>query len=190
MKLLAEDLKKIVPYGRGDILQHVAENSNLLERFHIDTNLRVCHFLAQIMHESAGFRTTREYASGAAYEGRRGLGNVYPGDGKRFRGRGLIQVTGRHNARAFTKWMREHEELLDGLEVPDFEATPQVMEKFPWALLGAVWYWDTRKLNRYADQNKIKTITKRINGGYNGLRDRKHYFNKLWYMYRDRIKED
>src|SRR5215469_9026868 len=71
--------------------------ASTLEKYEINTPLRVAHFIAQTCHESDGYCTTEEYASGAAYEGRRDLGNTEPGDGRLFKGRGLIQLTGRAN---------------------------------------------------------------------------------------------
>lgn len=125
---------------------------------------RLVRFLGQIGHEADNFKTVREYHDGSNYEGRRDLGNVRKGDGRRYRGRGVIQNTGRANAREFTKWCRKR-----GYDCPDFEANPKAMEEFPWAFLVAVWYWSTRKLNRYADRGDDVTLTKRINGGTNGL---------------------
>ena len=75
----------------------------VLDDYGINTKLRISHFLAQIAHESAHFRTLEEYASGAAYEGRKDLGNVYKGDGRRYKGRGVIQLTGRANYRKYGK---------------------------------------------------------------------------------------
>ena len=168
------DLKKFAPAGKLAILKGIADNWAIAQQHGaINTPERITHFLAQLAHESDGFRTLREYASGAAYEGRKDLGNVRKGDGVKFRGRGPIQVTGRGNARDFTVWLRKRFPTC-----PDFEARPTELEKFPWAMWSAVWYWDTRKLNRYADRNDIRSITKRINGGYNGLADRRAWFRK------------
>lgn len=140
---------------------------DLMRQFEITTPLRIAHFLAQIGHESDGFHTTEEYASGTAYEGREDLGNVKPGDGIRYKGRGEIQVTGRANHRKFTMWMR-------GINpsCPDFEAEPELLEEFPWAVWSAVWYWSTRRLNVVADRDDLLSITRSINGGTNGLADR------------------
>lgn len=139
---------------------------DLMRQFDITTPLRIAHFLAQIGHESDGFHTTEEYASGAAYEGREDLGNVKPGDGIRYKGRGEIQVTGRANHRKFTLWMR------GDASCPDFEAEPECLEEFPWAVWSAVWYWSTRRLNAAADRDDLLSITRSINGGKNGLADR------------------
>lgn len=136
-------------------------------QFVLDRPHRLAHFLAQVAHESAHFRTTREYHDGSNYEGRRDLGNTRPGDGKRFRGRGLIQTTGRYNTEQFTHWAQKN---FRG--APDFVATPERLEEFPWAFLSAVYYWDSRNLNTLADRNDAKQITKMINGGFNGLPDR------------------
>lgn len=102
-----------------------------------------------------------------AYEGRKDLGNTRKGDGSRYRGRGPLQITGRANYRAFTKWARK----IDP-KAPDFEANPDAINTDPWEGLGPIWYWDTRGLNRYADQGDIEMITRKINGGLNGLDDR------------------
>lgn len=141
----------------------------LMDRFEINTQKRITHFVAQIGHESDSFCTTREYASGAAYEGRSDLGNVKPGDGMRFRGRGLIQNTGRKNARNFTLWIRH---IFP--DAPDFEAFPSMMEEFPWAVWVAIWFWGVKNLNVLADRDDLDMITRVINGGRNGLADRKN----------------
>jgi putative chitinase len=109
------------------------------------------------------------------YDTRTDLGNTVAkdGDGFLFRGRTGIQITGRANTRAFRDWCRK---LMPGitLVVPDFEKTPDAMLTDPWEGLGPIWYWDTRGLNRYADQGDVEMITHKINGGLNGLDDRIH----------------
>jgi len=132
-----------------------------LEKYGINTKLRLAHFLAQIAHESDHFRTLEEYASGAAYEGRRDLGNVVRGDGRRYKGRGAIQLTGRFNYRKFGKILGVNLE-----ENPELAATPEI------SVLTALEYWKQRKLNDWADEDNGKQITRLINGGYNGLKDR------------------
>lgn len=136
---------------------------------------RLAHYLGQLAHESGGFRYDREVwgptPAQARYEGRVDLGNTQPGDGERFAGRGPIQITGGANVRAFRDWCR-----AQGLAAPDFEANPELMNTDPWEGLGPIWYWTTRKLNRYADENNIEQITKRINGGLNGFEDRIRYY--------------
>jgi putative chitinase len=136
-----------------------------LERYQINTPLRVAHFLAQIGHESCGLDAVREYASGAAYEGRKDLGNTQKGDGVRFRGRGLIQITGRANYFALSRAFQV-----------DFVANPLLLEQPMYAALSAGWYWNSRSLNAMADGNFFDTITKRINGGTNGYADRMNRF--------------
>lgn len=154
--------------AKESILTGVVSGLPLIDRFNILPPHRLAHFIAQIGHESDRFATTKEYASGKAYEGRRDLGNTQPGDGPRFKGHGLIQCTGRANHRDFAKWCK-----ANGFkDVPDFEREPERAAEFPWALIGVVWYWTTRDLNRYADDNNIEMITRKINGGLNGYDDR------------------
>lgn len=128
----------------------------------LDTGLRLAHFMGQCAHESGGFRYMEEIASGQAYEGRKDLGNVVPGDGKRYKGRGPIQLTGRANYRAF------------GREVGiDFESHPEIVAFPSIGLMAAVRYWNSRNLNALADADDLLGITRKINGGTNGLEDRK-----------------
>jgi putative chitinase len=154
----------------------IVTNQGFIEQGGIDTPLRLCHFMAQLAHESAHFTVTREFASGEAYEGRRDLGNTQPGDGRRFRGRGLIQTTGRANYREAANALRQW--VGAGVTVPDFEANPEELEQFPWALLAGITYWRRRNINRHADRDDVEAVTRAINGGLNGLAERKQYLAK------------
>jgi putative chitinase len=140
----------------GEVLQPV------LEEYGIDTRLRMAHFIAKTCHESAGFRTTEEFADGTAYEGRKDLGNTQKGDGPRFKGRGLIQLTGRSNYREYGKALK-----LDLENNPTLAAEPRL------SLRVACEYWKRRKINQDADRDDIIAVTKKINGGTNGLDDRR-----------------
>ncbi len=171
MNITGAQLRKIVG-GTAPLAEMAAEAFNqYADAFGINTPLRVAHFWAQIGHESA-LRYNKEIwgptAAQKRYEGRADLGNTQPGDGKRFMGHGMIQVTGRFNHRAFTVWARKRYPLC-----PDFEANPEKLAEFPWALLSAIWYWDSRNLNALADKDDVLAITKKVNGGTNGLEDRK-----------------
>lgn len=146
---------------------------DFLARFEITTPLRIAHFLAQLAHESDGYCAIEEYASGAQYEGRLDLGNTKPGDGKRFKGRSPIQLTGRNHYRAFTKWLRSF--LPDA---PDFEVKPELVATWPWAAWAVFFFWSTKDLNALADGDDLLAVTKRVNGGTNGLTDRAAYLKK------------
>ena len=141
------------------------------ERFSIDTPARLAAFLAQIGHESGGLRYVTELASGEAYEGRKDLGNTHQGDGVRFRGHGLIQITGRANHAEMRPLL-----ILAGYdEVPDFEAHPERLTDPRWAAASAAAYWHKRNLSALADAGRpedFERITRRINGGLNGQADR------------------
>lgn len=182
MMLTSDQIRKVVGKAASQrIIDGVLSSMEKhAEEFGLKTPDRATHFLAQIAHESAHFKRTREYASGAAYEGRKDLGNTRKGDGKRFKGRGLIQLTGRANYRTFTRWMRKR--LPD---CPDFEANPELVALFPWAFWATVYYWSSRGLNRYADSNNIETITRRINGGLTGYADRLRYYDGFALAYLD-----
>jgi putative chitinase len=136
-----------------------------MKKYSITTPLRMAHFVAQIAHETASFLYAEEIADGSAYEGRRDLGNTEPGDGKRFKGRGLIQLTGRAN---YAEYSRDA-----GV---DYLSNPGLVASDPFAAVDvACWYWNKRRINRLADADDVKAVTKAINGGYNGLDDRMEY---------------
>lgn len=153
----------------------IVANQGFIAQGGIDTPLRLCHFMAQLAVESAHFTVTLEFASGRAYEGRLDLGNTQPGDGPRFRGRGLIQTTGRANYGEARDDIRRM--LGPGVAVPDFQVEPhnQQLEQFPWALLAGIVYWRRRNINRHADRDDVEAVTRAVNGGLNGLTERTRY---------------
>lgn len=157
----AATLAQIMPYAKAKVALYAPLLDAAMREFDINTPARQASFLSQIGHESGQLRYVREIASGTAYEGRKDLGNTRPGDGVRFRGRGLIQVTGRSNYTAAMMALDidcvEHSELL---ELPVN------------ACRSAGWFWKTHGLNELADAGDQVKVTRRINGGTNGLADR------------------
>lgn len=155
-----------------------------------DDNNRLACFLAQLGHESGRLRYTREIWGPTAQQLRydygtplaRTLGNFQPGDGRRYLGRGLIQVTGRMNYQLTAARMRamlDADCSADGtpVEVPDFEQNPELLELPFWAAMSAALFWRLRKLNNFADRHDFITLTRRINGGINGLADRQALYS-------------
>lgn len=143
------------------------------------TQQRAAAWLAQVGHESGCLRYTRELWGPTAQQLRyepgttlaKRLGNTQAGDGMRYMGRGLIHTTGRGNYRLCTGRMAG---LVAGADVPDFEEWPELLERPDWAALSAALYWRTHNLNRWADNGDFAELTRRINGGYNGLAHRQH----------------
>ncbi|KQP20081.1 hypothetical protein ASF43_27980 [Pseudorhodoferax sp. Leaf267] len=127
--------------------------------------LQMAHFIAQIGHESGSFLYSEEIASGAAYEGRGDLGNTQPGDGKRFKGRGLIQLTGRANYASYSQFNNA-----------DYLSDPTPIARDPLLSVDAAcWYWAVlRRIGPHAEADDAKKVTRLINGGppFNGLDDR------------------
>jgi len=138
-----------------------------LDKYSIDTLPRIRMFLAQVGHESAELRYTEELASGYAYEGRKDLGNTQPGDGVRYKGRGLVQITGRDNY------------ALCGLalDLPLLDQ-PQLLSIPESATMSAGWFWSNKNLNSYCDKDDFVGLTKRINGGTNGLQNRLELYGR------------
>ncbi|UJR32456.1 hypothetical protein I4U23_019918 [Adineta vaga] len=164
--ITASQLKAIMPRCKHpEYLRHI---NNAMREGSINTCARKAAFLAQIAHESGELVYMEELASGAAYEGRKDLGNTEKGDGKRFKGRGPIQLTGRANYKAAGKALH-----LDLINHPEQVKTPEV------GFRTSVWFWTTRKLNVLADPNTLasfRSITRRINGGSVGQVDREKYW--------------
>lgn len=136
------------------------------------TPARAAMFLAQLGEESGSLHYTEEIASGREYEGRRDLGNFQPGDGPRYKGRSFIQITGRYNYAALSAWAFARDLIPSPryfLDHPGQLATDR------YAFLGAVWYWVHARpeLNHYADDHDLEAATRAINGGLNGLEDRR-----------------
>lgn len=118
--------------------------------FKVNTKDRQAAFLAHVGHESGQLRYSEEIASGKAYEGRKDLGNTNPGDGVKYKGRGLIQVTGRANYKIFNEWLHKNNYLTINQSIID---NPEIVSFNPeLAVLSAFWYWDLHKLNNLADR--------------------------------------
>lgn len=176
MKLTAKDLIAIAPKSKPQI--HLEWINKTLEKYQINTPLRVAAFIAQCGHESFDYKTGEtfgafeEFASGAAYEGRKDLGNVQKGDGVKYKGRGAIMNTGRFNYAAYSKFT--------GV---DFLKDPKKLKEPQWAWDVAGWFWANKGLNLLADKGNFLGITRIINGGVNGLEDReKRYLLALTYF--------
>lgn len=140
--------------------------------------VRLSAFMAQLEHESAGFRYDQEIwgptATQKRYEGRKDLGNTQPGDGAKFKGHGPLQITGRYNTGKFMEWCK-----AEFGSCPDFLDNPELINTDPWEGISAVWYWETHQLNEYADANHFIALTKRINGGTNGITDRERQHDEF-----------
>lgn len=143
-----------------------------MKRYGITKPLRAAMFVAQCAHEADGFKTSEEYASGRDYEGRSNLGNVKPGDGVRYKGRGRIMITGRAN------YLRTSQALGQ-----NFIAQPARLALPPWSELASAWWWANHGLNAICDEytrteDRLVACTRRINGGTNGLGSRRAYLTR------------
>lgn len=160
-------LQDIMPLSGPRAPRFIEPMNEAMPQYEINTGRRQAAFLAQVAHESGELKYVRELATGWDYEGRKDLGNHEIGDGPKFKGRGLLQITGRGNYRACGEAL--------GL---DLIANPYLLEEPLPAVRSACWFWAVRKLNALADEGDLVAITKRINGGTNGLAQRRQYYER------------
>jgi putative chitinase len=195
--ILAEQLKQIIPQNKNQA-EWLAALNTLLPKYEINTKSRISCFLAQCVHESAGFTALKENLNYSAeglqktfakyftaqqaaeyarkperianrvYANRMGNGDEASGDGYRHCGRGVIQLTGKANYENFSKAINK-----------TVDETVVYLGTMAGALESACWFWKTNKLNTLADAEDMKALTKKINGGYIGLEDRVKHFNHI-----------
>ena len=166
-----DQLRRIMPFcqpARAEL--YLTPLNAAMAEYEINTPRRQAAFLAQIAHESGSLRYVRELASGKAYEFRKDLGNTMAGDGVRYKGRGLIQITGRSNYRTCSIALYGTPDTL--------LAKPELLEAVVPACRSAGWFWQSNKLNTLADDGSFDLITRRINGGVNGAADRWLHYNR------------
>ena len=184
MKISAQQLKEIAGASTTLMTALCEQINEICPKYGIDTPRRMAHFLAQACHETDHFRVLAEYASGKAYEGRKDLGNTEAGDGVKYKGRGIFQTTGRANYTAL------------GVKVgnpPKFISNPKLLEQPEYAVWSACEFWKSKDFNAIADRNNTDVLKKKrkgelidvspveyisltINGGYNGMDERKKFY--------------
>ena len=177
MTTLADDLRALCPRAKPATIKAIAASApDIFSEYEINTPLRQAHFWAQAAHETGGLRLLHEVwgptDAQKRYEGRKDLGNTEPGDGYLFRGRGIFQLTGRANYVAMGNKIG-----IDLVADPEKAADPEI------SLRIACEYWKSRKINVCADADDVVAVTKKINGGTNGLQDRKAnlaHAKKMW----------
>jgi predicted chitinase len=173
--LLTKEQMVKIGFNSKVIDQFFTPLNEAMKKYNINTPLRIAHFLAQVSHESGFFKLTEELATGDAYEGRKDLGNTQTGDGKRFKGRGLIQITGRGNYSKYGKYTLQ--DFVNNNNWLKLANDPK------YAIDSACWYWEKhwsgKSLSLLADNDDVVKLTKRVNGGTNGLADRVKKLKKI-----------
>lgn len=178
----AGDLKAIMPTAPiTNIDLFLPWFNKYCPQYDINNEARWCAFIANVAHESGSLKYVKEIASGQAYEGRKDLGNIFPGDGQKFRGRGAIQITGRNNYGKCSMALFGDYRLT---------TTPQLLEQPQYAVQSACWFWSDRGLNMMSDRidpmipmagdnlKAFKAVVKRVNGWYNGLSERIQFWDR------------
>jgi len=198
MTITTQQLEQIIGTSKDLVINQIINYLNDdLSKYQVNSYLRISHYLAQVIHESGSFTFKKENLNYSAdslvkvfpgyftadlasqyahnpekianriYSNRMGNGNEASGDGYKYFGRGFIQITG--------KWM--YQQITNSLKI-DFINHPELLENYDNAVLSSLWFWDSHKLNDLADKDDILTITKKINGGVNGLSDRQIWLDK------------
>jgi len=176
MPITAQQLLQIIPNSGSHAGVFASALTLAMDKYQINTRLRMAAFIAQVGHESGQFRYVKEIG-GDQYLSKydtgtlaKRLGNTpeADGDGQKYRGRGLIQITGRDNYLACSKALFGDNRLL---------STPELLEQAEWACKSAAWFWNSRNLNALADAGDFVGVTRRINGGTNGLTERQAFYS-------------
>ena len=179
--ITAQQLLAIMPNATpARVANFIGPLNETMSEFAITTPARQAAFLAQLAHESGSLRYVEEIASGSAYDNRADLGNTTPEaislaelagttPGKYYKGRGLIQITGYTNYLACSRALCRDDSLAHN---------PEALERADLACRSAGWYWDSRRLNDFADAGQFETITRKINGGLNGQEDRLNHYER------------
>jgi len=174
MLITIDILSDIFPKrDRSFLDQFVIPMNEIFTHYQINTKRRISYFLANAAHETMGFTHFREIASGKDYDtGKKAesLGNTpeADGDGQKYKGRGIFQTTGKRNYTRVSKAFNH-----------DFINHPEDLEQPYWAVWSAGLYWSDNKLNKFADLGYFETVVRRINGGYNGLAERKKWLARI-----------
>jgi putative chitinase len=171
MSLTEGQVLKIMPNARSQAGVFISALNTAMARFSINTPKRIAVFIAQVGHESGQLQYVREFGSEqylSKYDtgklaSRLGNSPASDGDGQKYRGRGLFQITGRDSYRECSLGLFGDDRLL---------FIPELLEKPQWAAESAAWFWEENDLNELADRDQFNSITRRINGGLNGLQDR------------------
>ncbi|MDJ1174639.1 C39 family peptidase [Roseofilum capinflatum] len=155
-------------FGNPIYPEELKDLNHCLHVYQINTKDRLFHFLSQIAHESGGLKYLKELGDGSYLEGRDDLGNINPGDGPKYKGAGAIQLTGRSNYQAFCNF-RGDAKIMEGCDY--------VAKNYPFSSAG--FWWQNNRMNELCDRGAtVEEVTQAVNGGYNGLEDRKHYYQK------------
>jgi putative chitinase len=175
MPITQQQLLQILPKAGNQAGVFASALTLAMDKYQINTRLRMSAFIAQVGHESGQFRYVRELG-GDQYLSKYDTGTLAArlgntpqadGDGQKYRGRGLIQITGRDNYLACSKALFGDDRLL---------RTPELLEQAEWACKSAAWFWNSRSLNALADKGDFQGITRRVNGGLNGLAERETFY--------------
>lgn len=166
----------LVAFGWRNVTDEMLNDlNNTLTTFDINTPARIAHFMSQCGHESGLGMYTKELASGTAYEGRMDLGNTQDGDGPRYKGAGYIQLTGRTNYLRFANFIGDPD-IMQGVDY--------VAAKYPWSSAG--FWWANAGMNALIDTDAtVEQVTRRVNGGYNGLQDRLALYERWTTLWED-----
>jgi putative chitinase len=180
-RITAEFLRACCSAAQVDLTATAKAINEFFPKYGIEANREVRYYLAQCFQETDGLRTFKEYASGAAYEGRGDLGNNQAGDGKRFHGRGMIMTTGRTNYARLGAWLKKEGYWPFSYDLTD---KPELLEQPNYAVLGACFYfvdhaWSGQHIKFIIAGRNFEHLTRAVNGGLNGYQDRLAYLGRL-----------